>query len=131
MSLFVCIKCLKLFVLLKNSYSCNFGMCLRFWSQLYFLGWKQDHLRMNVAPDQTIILGRQIILDHRSLSSLDQKILMTPLIDTSPWSYCSRQSSWLPCSGHTISSTEASVSPFRDFLIGMVYFLWYVVNLHV
>ena len=37
---------------------------------------KQDRLRMNVAPDQTIILGLQIFLDHRSLSSIDQKILM-------------------------------------------------------
>ena len=36
---------------------------------------KQDHLRMNIAPDQTIILGRQIVLDHRSLSSIGQKIL--------------------------------------------------------
>ena len=27
--------------------------------------------------DQTIILGLQIFLDHRSLSSIDQKILMT------------------------------------------------------
>ena len=27
---------------------------------------KRDHLRMNVAPDQTIILGLQIFLDHRS-----------------------------------------------------------------
>ena len=38
---------------------------------------QQDHLRMNVVPDQTIILGLQIFLDHRSLSSIDQKILMT------------------------------------------------------
>ena len=30
---------------------------------------------MNVAPDQTIILGLQIFLDNRSLSSIDQKIL--------------------------------------------------------
>ena len=30
---------------------------------------------MNVAPDQTIILGLQIFLDHRSLSSIDQEIL--------------------------------------------------------
>ena len=37
---------------------------------------KQDYLRMNVAPDQTIILGLQTFLDHRSLSSIDQKILM-------------------------------------------------------
>ena len=29
---------------------------------------RQDHLRMNVALDQTIILGLQIFLDHRSLS---------------------------------------------------------------
>ena len=39
---------------------------------------KHDHPRMNVAPDQTIVLCQQIILDHRSLSSIDQKILMTP-----------------------------------------------------
>ena len=39
---------------------------------------KQDHLRMNVAPDQIIILGVWIFLDHRSLSLIDQKILMTP-----------------------------------------------------
>ena len=31
---------------------------------------------MNAAPDQTIILGLQIFLDHRSLSSIGQKILM-------------------------------------------------------
>ena len=37
------------------------------------------------------------------------------MIDTSPWPSCSRQSPWLPCSGHTISSTGPSVSPFRDF----------------
>ena len=30
---------------------------------------EQDHLRMNVAPDQTIILSLQTFLDHRSLSS--------------------------------------------------------------
>ena len=39
---------------------------------------KQDHLMMNVAPDQTIILSLQIFLDYRSLSSIDKKILMTP-----------------------------------------------------
>ena len=38
---------------------------------------EQDHLMMNLAPDQTIILGLQIFLDHRSLSSIDQKNLMT------------------------------------------------------
>ena len=31
---------------------------------------------MNVAPDQTIILGLQIFLDHKSLSSIGQKILI-------------------------------------------------------
>ena len=41
---------------------------------------KQDHLRMNVAPDQTITLGQQIFLDHRSLSSIDQKIILGPQI---------------------------------------------------
>ena len=37
------------------------------------------------------------------------------MIDTSPWSFCSRRSPWLPCSSHRISSTGPSVSPFRDF----------------
>ena len=31
---------------------------------------------MNVAPDQTIILGLEIFLDHKSLSLIDQKILV-------------------------------------------------------
>ena len=30
---------------------------------------QQDHLRMKVAPDQAIILGLQIFLDHRSYLS--------------------------------------------------------------
>ena len=39
---------------------------------------KQDHLRMNVAPSQacSIISGLQIILEHRSLSSIGQKMHM-------------------------------------------------------
>ena len=37
------------------------------------------------------------------------------MIDTSPWSSCPRWSPWLPCSGHTTSSTGPSVSPFGDF----------------
>ena len=40
---------------------------------IFFFITEQDHLRMNVAPDQTIILVLQIFLDHRSLSSIDQK----------------------------------------------------------
>ena len=45
--------------------------------------------------------------------------LLSPnmMIDTSPWSSCSRRSPWLPCSSHKISSTGPSVSLFRDFLI--------------
>ena len=39
------------------------------------------------------------------------------MIDTSPWSSCSRQSPWLSWSSHKISSTGPSVSPFRDFYI--------------
>ena len=31
---------------------------------------------MNVAQDQTIILGLHVLLDHISLSSMGQKILM-------------------------------------------------------
>ena len=34
---------------------------------------KQDNLRMNVAPDQTIILGLQFFLYHRSLSSIGER----------------------------------------------------------
>ena len=34
-------------------------------------------IRVNIAPEQTIIFGLQILLYHRSLSSIDQKILMT------------------------------------------------------
>ena len=40
------------------------------------------------------------------------------MIDTSPWSSCSRRSPWSPwspCSSHTFSSTGPSVSPFRNF----------------
>ena len=43
------------------------------------------------------------------------------MIDTLPWSSCSRRSPWppwLPCSSHTFSSAGPSVSPFRDFLYG-------------
>ena len=47
------------------------------WDMCRFSSLKQDHLRMNVAPNQTIILGLQIFLNHRSLSSINQKILMT------------------------------------------------------
>ena len=45
----------------------------------------------------------------------DDWLIPNMMIDTSPWSSCSRQSPWLPCSGHMISSTGPSVSPFRDF----------------
>ena len=47
----------------------------------------------------------------------DDLLIPNLMIDTSPWSSCSRRSPWLPCSGHTISSTGPSVSPFRDFFI--------------
>ena len=46
----------------------------------------------------------------------DDLLIPNMMIDTSPWSSCSRRSPWLPCSGHTISSTGPSVSPFWDFL---------------
>ena len=56
---------------------------------------KQDHLRRNVAPDQTIILDRQIFIDHRSLSSIGQNILMIlhplPLFNLS----CSLEIIWM------------------------------------
>ena len=46
------------------------------------------------------------------------------MIDTSPWSSCSCKSHWLPCFGHTISSTGPSVSPFRDFC-NIITILWW------
>ena len=46
----------------------------------------------------------------------DDLLIPNLMIDTSPWSSCSRKSPWLDCSGHTISFTGPSVSPFRDFL---------------
>ena len=36
---------------------------------------------MNVAPDQTIIFGLQIFLDHRSFSLIGQKILKMILFE--------------------------------------------------
>ena len=45
----------------------------------------------------------------------DDLLIPNIMIDTSPWSSCSRQSPWLPCFGHRISSTGPSVSSFRDF----------------
>ena len=47
----------------------------------------------------------------------DDLLIPNMMIDTSPWSSCSCWSPWLACSGHTISSTGPSVSPFRDFLL--------------
>ena len=49
------------------------------------------------------------------------------MIDTSPWSCCSRWSPWLACSGHTISSTGPSVSPFRIFFLE----LWYTCDFFI
>ena len=46
----------------------------------------------------------------------DDLLIPNMMKDTLPWSSCSCQSPWLPCSGHTTSSTGPSVSPFRDFL---------------
>ena len=45
----------------------------------------------------------------------DDLLIPNMMIYTSPWSSCSRQSPWLPGSGHTISSIGPSVSPFWDF----------------
>ena len=42
----------------------------------------------------------------------DDLLIPNMMIDISPWSSCSCQSPWLPCFGHTISST----GPFRVFL---------------
>ena len=53
----------------RASVNSNWGYVLKMVSVTQ----KQDHLRMNVAPDQT---GLQIFLDHRSLSSIGHKILM-------------------------------------------------------
>ena len=60
----------------------------------------------------------------------DDLLIPNMMIDTSPWSSCSRQSPWLPSSGHTISSTGPSVSPFRDFFILQLQFNTTFVDLY-
>ena len=45
----------------------------------------------------------------------DDSRIRNMIIDSSPSSSCSRWSPRSPCSGHRISSTGPSVSPFRDF----------------
>ena len=45
----------------------------------------------------------------------DDSRIPNMMIDSSPSSSCSRWSPRSPCSGHRISSTGPSVSPFRDF----------------
>ena len=57
----------------RASVNSNWGYVLKMVSVTQ----KQDHLRMNVAPDQT---GLQIFLDHRALSSIGHKIVMTPTL---------------------------------------------------
>ena len=47
------------------------------------------------------------------------------MIDMSPWSSCSCLSPWLGCSGHTFSSAGPSVSPFRDFFLGILVHMWF------
>ena len=58
----------------------------------------------------------------------DDSLIPNMMIDTSPWSSCSRRS---PCSSHTFSSTGPSVSSFRDFsnknqcvIMGMFFMIW-------
>ena len=57
------------------SSSLSMGGILRF----RFFSGEQNHLRMNVAPDQTIIVGLQIFLDHIS-TNLDDYILYFSLL---------------------------------------------------
>ena len=49
----------------------------------------------------------------------DDYLIPNMMINTSPWSSCSRQSPWLPCSSHTISSMSlciiSSVRAFKIF----------------
>ena len=52
---------------------------------------------------------------HMLYINPDDLLIPNTRIDTSPWSSCSCQSPWLPCFGHTISSTGLSVSPFQNF----------------
>ena len=47
----------------------------------------------------------------------DDLLIPNMMIDTSPWSSCSRRSPRSPCSRHRISSTGPSVSPVRDIYI--------------
>ena len=54
----------------------------------------------------------------------DDLLIPNMMIDTSPWSSCSRRSPLLPYSSHTISSTGPSVT-FQDFLSKKFAEQWY------
>ena len=56
----------------------------------------------------------------RYLWNPDYSLIPNMMIDTSPWSSCSRWSPWSPlssCSGHRINSIGPSVSPCQDFFL--------------
>ena len=50
---------------------------------------------MNIAPDQTIILGLQIILDHRSLSSIDHCNKFDKSLSSHWQTLCKTYSQWV------------------------------------
>ena len=63
----------------------------------------------------------KLFKNHKRTQIQRQRQLIPNMMkDTSPWSFCSRWSPWLPSSSHTISSTGPSVSPFRDFYINPI-----------
>ena len=89
-----------------------------FWQKMHFHV-KQDHLRMNVASDQTIILSLQIFLDHRSLSSIDQKILMTlpapQIIHLKSYSFVSKSRIFIKKIHHFFVNLEYSLQRYYLF----------------
>ena len=81
-----------------------------------FVDIKQDHLRMNVAPDQIIILGRQIF--HYSTLLWSYLLLLLKIIIICHYGE-------FPSSEVSIfTNSEKSINPFLIFLIK----IWYEIS---
>ena len=104
------------------------------WSRRTEFHWQldseQDHLRMNVAPDQTIMLGQQIFLDHRLLSSIGQKIMMmvpppsplSPFLPLFPMVFFTEEwwkDGWMDHAPYIVTISRAPTAMDPCWLLGM------------
>ena len=121
---YVCASSLRrwsLFLLVGSTDPYNHTYYESFWWKLF-----KNHKRTQIQRQRQWQRQRQRQIHRQSAWKTqhmlyfwnpDDLLIPNLMIDTSPWSSCSRWSPWLPCYGHTISSTGPSVSPFRDFLV--------------